>query len=130
MHVVSALVFMHIEPAPVFEFFEPAPVVGCVAPALAVSHVASCDRRANTCTLSQCQWSTTSCASKSPGILIAEEKLESKMRRNSKSDAASSSQVRLQDAYFGRLMDTATVKLVTTKEESRDVDFAEPETWS
>ena len=37
-------------------------------------------------------------ASKSPGILRATGKLESRMRRNSKSDAASSSQVRLQDA--------------------------------
>ena len=40
-------------------------------------------------------------ASKSPWILIATVKLESKMRRNSKSNAASSSQARLQDAYLG-----------------------------
>ena len=46
-------------------------------------------------------------ASKGPGILTATGKPESKMRRNSKSDAASSSQVRLQDAYLGWLMDTA-----------------------
>ena len=51
-------------------------------------------------------------ASKSLGILTATEKLESRMRRNSKSDTASSSQVRLQDAYLGRLIDTAMVKLV------------------
>ena len=43
-------------------------------------------------------------AFKSPGILIATGKPESRMRRNS-SDAASSSQVRLEDAYFGGLME-------------------------
>ena len=69
-------------------------------------------------------------ASKSPGILIATGKPESRMRRNSKSDAAWSSQVRLQDAYFGGLMDTATGKPVATKEESGDVDLSESETWS
>ena len=69
-------------------------------------------------------------ASKSPGILIATGKPESKMRRNLKSDAASSSQVRLQDAYLGGLMDTATGKLVATKEESEYVDLSESETWS
>ena len=42
-------------------------------------------------------------ASKSPGMLIATEKPESRMRRNSKSDAASSSQLRLHDAYLGGL---------------------------
>ena len=53
------------------------------------------------------------------------------MRGNSKSDAASSSQARLQDAYFGGLlMDTATVKLVATKEKSGNVDPSESETWS
>ena len=67
-------------------------------------------------------------ASKSPGILIATGKPESRMRRNSKSDAASSSQVRLQDAYLGGLMDTATGKLVATKDESGDVDLSESET--
>ena len=40
-------------------------------------------------------------ASKGPGKLIAMGKPESRMRRNSKSDAASSSQVRLQDAHRG-----------------------------
>ena len=69
-------------------------------------------------------------ASKGPGILIVTGKLESRMRRNSKSDAASSSQVRLQDAYFGGLMDTATAKPAATKEESGDVDLSESETWS
>ena len=68
-------------------------------------------------------------ASKSPGILIATGKPESRMRRNSKSDAVSGSQVRLQDAYLGGLMDTATVN-AATKEESGDVDLSESETWS
>ena len=51
------------------------------------------------------------------------------MRRNSKPDAVSSSQVRLQEAFLGGAMDTATGKLVATKEESGDVDLSESETW-
>ena len=58
-------------------------------------------------------------AFKSPGIVIATGKPEDRMRRNSKSDAASSSHARLQDAYFGGLMDTATVKLIAAKEDFR-----------
>ena len=54
-------------------------------------------------------------ASSDRGILIASGKLESGMRRHSKSDAASSSQVRLQDAYLGALMDTATGSLSQQK---------------
>ena len=69
-------------------------------------------------------------ASKSPGILTATEKPESRMRRNSKSDAASTSQVRLQNAYFGGLMDKATEKPVATEEDSGDVDLSESETGS
>ena len=61
-------------------------------------------------------------ASKSPGLLIATWKPERRMRRNSKSDAAPCSQVRLQDAHLGGLMETATEKLVATHEESGDVD--------
>ena len=38
--------------------------------------------------------------------------------------------MRLQDAYVGGLMDTATLKPVATKEESGDVDLSESETWS
>ena len=52
-------------------------------------------------------------------------KPESRMRRNSKSDAASSSQ-----AHPPRMMDAATGKLVATKEESGDVDSSESETGS
>ena len=69
-------------------------------------------------------------ASKSPGILISQEKPESRMRGNSESDATSSSQARLKDAYLGGLMDTATGKPVATKEESGDVDLSESETRS
>ena len=69
-------------------------------------------------------------ASKSLGILTAQEKPESRMRGNSESGAASSSQARLKDAYLGGLMDTATVKPVATKEESGDVDPSESEIGS
>ena len=69
-------------------------------------------------------------ASKSPGELIAQGKPESRMRGNSESDAASSSQARLKDAYLGGLMDTATEKPVATKEEPGDVDLSESETGS
>ena len=69
-------------------------------------------------------------ASKSPGILRDKGKPESRMRRNSKSDAVSSSQVRLKDAHLEGLMDIATGKLVATKEESGDVDLSETETGS
>ena len=69
-------------------------------------------------------------SSKSPGIITATGKRESRMRRNSRSDAASSSQARLEDAYLGGLMDTATEKPVATKEESGDVDLSESETES
>ena len=63
-------------------------------------------------------------ASKSSGKLTATRKPESRMRRNSKSDAASSSQARLEDACVGGLIDTATVKHVATKEKSGDVDLS------
>ena len=66
----------------------------------------------------------------SPEILTAAEKPESRMRGNSKSDAASSSQVKLQDAYLGGLMDTAMEKPVATKKESGTVVLSESETWS
>ena len=69
-------------------------------------------------------------ASKSPGILTSTGKPESRMRRNSKSDAASSSKVKLQDAYLAGLMDKATGKPVATTEESGTVDLSESETWS
>ena len=73
---------------------------------------------------------TSLIASKSRETLIATGKLESRMRGNSESDAASSSQARLKDAHLGGLMDKATVKTVATKEESGDVDLSESETES
>ena len=70
-------------------------------------------------------------ASRSPGKLIDSGKPGSRMRRrNSKSDAASSSQVKLQDAYLGGLMEKAAGKPVATDEKSRTVDLPESETWS
>ena len=57
-------------------------------------------------------------ASKSPEKLLASGKPASRMRRNSKPAAASSSQVKLQDAYLDRLMDKATVNSVATEGES------------
>ena len=62
--------------------------------------------------------------------LIAAGKPASRTRRNSRPDAASSSQVRLQDAHFGGLMETATGKPVATQGESGDVDISESETGS
>ena len=64
-------------------------------------------------------------ASKSLGILKATEKPESKMKRNSKSDAASTVQVPLQDGHLGGLMDKATDKRVATEEVSGDVGLSE-----
>ena len=63
------------------------------------------------------------------GYSQLQEKPESKMRRNSKSDAASSFEVRLRDGYLGGFMAKATGQLVATKEESGDVDLAESDTW-
>ena len=57
---------------------------------------------------------TSPIASQRPGILTAPGKPESRMRINSKSDAASSSQAPLQDSYRGGLMDTAMGKPVAT----------------
>ena len=68
--------------------------------------------------------------SKSTAMNLSSHIPASSSRRNSKSDAASRSQVRLQDAYLGGLMDTATGKPVATKEESGNVDLSESETGS
>ena len=65
-------------------------------------------------------------ASKSPGILIATGKPESKMRRNSKSDAASSSQARLKDAYLGGMIDKATGNLSQQKRNQGMWTFPNP----
>ena len=50
--------------------------------------------------------------------------------KNSKSDAESSSQVKLQVAYFGGLMKKVAGKLVATDQKSGTVDLSESETWS
>ena len=69
-------------------------------------------------------------ASKSPGILIAQRKSESRTRRNSKLDEAPSSQLKLKDVYHGGLMDTATGKPVATEENQVFWEFSESESWS
>ena len=51
------------------------------------------------------------------------EKAESRVRRDSKPDAASSSQVRLQDAYLGGLMDKVAKKPVATEENKALLEF-------
>ena len=53
-------------------------------------------------------------ASKSPGILRVSGKPDARGRRNSKPDAASSSQGRLKDAYLGGLMDRVAGKPAAT----------------
>ena len=68
-------------------------------------------------------------ASKSPGILIASGKPESRMRRNSKSDATSSSQERLKDAYLGGLMDRVAGKPAATEKSQGSCNFPESESW-
>ena len=55
-------------------------------------------------------------ASKGWGKLMTSGKLERRVRRNSKPDAASSSQVRLQDAYLRGMMDEVAGKPVATVE--------------
>ena len=72
----------------------------------------------------------SSIASKSLGILTAQEKPESRMRGNSESDAASSSQARLQDAYLGGFMSTATGKpYVSSKSDCKEGPQAEKMQW-
>ena len=65
-----------------------------------------------------------------PGTLIATVKLESRMRRNSKLDAASSSQGRLKDAYFCGLMAEVGGKPAATDESRESWEFSESESWS
>ena len=55
-------------------------------------------------------------ASEGLGKLIASGKPDARERRISKPDEASSSQVRLQDAYLGGLMDRVAGKLAATDE--------------
>ena len=74
--------------------------------------------------------SSTVSASKGPVNLTASGKLDAKGRRNSKTDAASSSQVRLQDAYLGGLMERAAGKPAATDESQEFWEFSESESWS
>ena len=69
-------------------------------------------------------------ASKGLGKLVASGKPDARERRNSKPDAASSSQVRLQDAYLGGLMDGVAVKPTATDESQEIWEFSESEPWS
>ena len=69
-------------------------------------------------------------ASKSPVKLMASGKPESRVRRNSKPDAASSSQVKLQDAYLGGLMEKIAEKPVATDANQVLWEFSESESWS
>ena len=57
-------------------------------------------------------------ASKRPEKLTASGKYESKVRRNSKPDAASSSQVELKDVYFGGLMEKVVGETCRNRGES------------
>ena len=66
-------------------------------------------------------------ASTSLGILMAPE---SRMRGNSESDAASSSQARLQDVYLGGLMDESAEKPVATEENQVICEFSESDSCS
>ena len=69
-------------------------------------------------------------ASESPVKLIASGKSESRVRGNSKPDTASSSQVKLQDAYLGGLLDKVAGKPVVTEENQVLWEFSESESWS
>ena len=70
-------------------------------------------------------------ASHSPGILKASTRaLDARARRNSKPDAASSSQGRLKDAYVGGLLVGVTGRLVATVKSQESCEFSESESWS
>ena len=70
-------------------------------------------------------------ASKSPGILNASTgKPDARARRNSKPDAASSSQGRLKGAYLGGLMDRVAGKPTGTDKSQESWEFSESESWS
>ena len=68
--------------------------------------------------------------SSDPGKLIAAGKPASRTRRNSKSDEAPSSQVKLKDVYLGGLMDDSAGKHVTTEENQVIWEFSESDSCS
>ena len=65
-----------------------------------------------------------------PGKLVASGRPESKVGRNSKPDAASSSQGRLNDAYLGGLMVEVAGKASATDKSQELWESSESETWS
>ena len=69
-------------------------------------------------------------ASKSLGILRVSGKPDARERRDSKPDAASSFQGRLQDAYCGGLMDRVAGKPAATDKRHEKCEFSESESWS
>ena len=70
-------------------------------------------------------------ASRSPGILKAfTGKPDARARRNSKPDAASSSQGRLKDADLGGLMAEVAEKLARQMKVRNHGNFSESESWS
>ena len=70
---------------------------------------------------------SSSSVDRSPGILNATGKPESRMRRNSKLHAASSSQGRLKDAYLGGLVVEVAGKPAATDKSQESWDFPESE---
>ena len=70
-------------------------------------------------------------ASKSPGTLKASTgKPDARAGKNSKPDAASSSQGRLKDAYFGGLIAEVVEKPAATDKKQESWRFSESESWS
>ena len=69
-------------------------------------------------------------ASKSPGILKAStRKPDARARRNSKTDAPTSSQGRLKDAYLGGLMVGVARRPVATDKSQESWEFSESGSW-
>ena len=69
-------------------------------------------------------------ASESPGILRVSGKPDARERRNSKTDAAWSSQGRLQDAYPCGLMDRVAGKPGAPDKSQESWEFLESESWN
>ena len=69
-------------------------------------------------------------ASKNLVVLRVSGKPEARERRNSKPDAASSSQGRLKDAHLGGLIDRVAGKPAATDKSQESLEFSESESWS
>ena len=63
-------------------------------------------------------------------VLRVSGKPDARERRNSKPDAASSSQGRLKDAHLGGLIDRVAEKPVATDKSQESLEFSESESWS